>query len=65
VVTPAQDCAACGNNGGVLVNPDYPMGDCGDREWVPCTDCDSPSRRDEMWAEHLRAYNHKRFGSPL
>lgn len=48
-----------------MVNPDYPMGDCGDREWEPCPDCDSPSRRDELWAEHIRQYNHERFGSPL
>lgn len=58
------DCKDCSGNGGWLVNPDYPMGDCGDREWVPCK-CGSLSRKDELWAEHLRQYGHTRFGTPL
>lgn len=58
-------CEHCGDDGGVLVNPDWPMGDYGDRVWVPCTQCDSVSQKDKLWREHLRQYNHARFGSPL
>ena len=65
MVTDTDSCTVCEGDGGWLENPDYPMGDCGDRDWVPCTNCDSPSRRDELWAENLRLYAHERFGSPL
>lgn len=58
-------CDTCDNDGGWLENPDWPMGDCGDRVWHACLDCDSPSRKAELWDEHLRQYNHKRFGTPL
>ncbi len=60
-----KTCEHCDGNGGWLVNPDWPMGDCGDRDWVACPHCDSPDRKDELWREHLRQYNHARFGSPL
>lgn len=58
-------CTRCDGNGGWLVNPDWPMGDCGDRKWIRCTHCESPSRKGQLWEEHLLRYNHERFGSPL
>ena len=57
-------CEKCEDNGGWLENPDWPMGDCGDRKWHQC-DCGAPSRKEAVWNEHLRQYNHARFGSPL
>lgn len=59
-------CHTCKGDGGFLINPDYPMGDCGDREWMPCPDeCGTPSRKDRLWEDHLLQYGHERFGSPL
>lgn len=38
-------------------NPDYPMGDCGDRQWQQYR-CGTSnlSRRRELWTEARRAY---------
>ena len=44
------------------------MGDCGDREWRDCPDCDrraTPERKQELFRDHVLVYNHHRFGSPL
>jgi hypothetical protein len=58
-----NECATCHNNGGWLVNPDWPMGDCGDRDWHHCPDCDSPWQVEKLWREHLIAYNAERFSA--
>lgn len=61
-------CETCNGEGGGLANPDYPMGDCGDREWVKCPDCDTVAtseRKQTLFLDSSRIYQNKRYGTPL
>lgn len=63
-----DDCETCKGEGGYLINPDYPMGDCGDREWEKCGDCAkvaTPERIQTLFLDNSRIYANKRYGTPL
>ena len=60
-----MNCKTCDGDGGWYINPDYPMGDCGARQWEKCPcGTDNPVRRQELWTETNRAYSIARYGTP-
>jgi hypothetical protein len=61
-----NECTLCNGDGGQYFNPDWPMGDCGDREWEDCA-CGiqvTPARKQELWTATNRAYSIARYGTP-
>ena len=42
--TARKICQRCNDKGGYWVNPDYPMGDCGAREFIRCMECNPPRK---------------------